>query len=105
MNKTQLKTYTSVQLAEYAKQIKQDQHLIFPHEPIAIIGVGCQFPGDVNSPDALWKILQNGVHTISELPQDRILFNTFKDDNHALQKIYGGFIHHLKNCQYEEPLH
>ena len=26
-------------------------------EPIAILGIGCRFPGGVNSPDDLWELL------------------------------------------------
>ena len=30
-------------------------------EPIAIIGMGCRFPGGVNSPAAFWQMLRDGV--------------------------------------------
>src|SRR5215208_5120782 len=26
-------------------------------EPIAVIGVGCRFPGDINGPESLWQFL------------------------------------------------
>src|SRR5882724_10993244 len=39
-------------------------------EPIAIIGMGCRFPGDVSSPDDLWQLLANGKDAISEFPSD-----------------------------------
>jgi hypothetical protein len=29
------------------------------NEPIAIIGSGCRFPGDANSPSKLWDLLSN----------------------------------------------
>ena len=38
------------------------------HEPIAIIGIGCRFPGDANSPDAYWKLLHDGVDAIQTVP-------------------------------------
>ncbi|MCX4911443.1 type I polyketide synthase [Streptomyces sp. NBC_00878] len=41
------------------------------HEPIAIVGMGCRFPGGIDSPDSLWRVVADGVDVISELPQDR----------------------------------
>ena len=37
-------------------------------EPIAIVGMGCRFPGDVNTPAAYWELLQAGISTVSEAP-------------------------------------
>jgi acyl transferase domain-containing protein len=41
------------------------------HEPIAIVGMGCRMPGNVNSPEDLWKILIDKKDTITEIPKDR----------------------------------
>ena len=38
------------------------------HEPIAIIGMGCRFPGGADSPESLWQLLSNGVDAIREVP-------------------------------------
>ncbi|MEM7477776.1 MAG: beta-ketoacyl synthase N-terminal-like domain-containing protein, partial [Planctomycetota bacterium] len=38
-------------------------------EPLAIIGVGCRFPGASNSPEAYWSLLNDSVDAISETPQ------------------------------------
>ena len=40
-------------------------------EPIAIVGVGCRFPGGVSSPGDFWELLRGGVDAIRELPVDR----------------------------------
>ena len=42
-----------------------------PNEPIAILGVGCRFPGGVSSPDDLWQLLSAEHDTVSEFPTDR----------------------------------
>jgi acyl transferase domain-containing protein/acyl-CoA synthetase (AMP-forming)/AMP-acid ligase II/alpha-ketoglutarate-dependent taurine dioxygenase len=39
-------------------------------EPIAIIGIGCRFPG-ADGPQAFWRMLCNGVDAIREVPADR----------------------------------
>ncbi|MGE5341686.1 MAG: amino acid adenylation domain-containing protein [Candidatus Omnitrophota bacterium] len=41
------------------------------HEPIAIIGMACRFPGGANSIDEFWNILKEGIHTVSDIPTDR----------------------------------
>ncbi|ONM45992.1 type I polyketide synthase, partial [Nocardia donostiensis] len=40
-------------------------------EPIAIVGVGCRFPGGVDGPEALWRLVTDGGDTLSEFPSDR----------------------------------
>ncbi|MGO4431690.1 beta-ketoacyl synthase N-terminal-like domain-containing protein, partial [Streptomyces sp. MCAF7] len=41
------------------------------HEPIAIVGMGCRFPGGVRSPDGLWQLVASGQEGIGGLPTDR----------------------------------
>jgi acyl transferase domain-containing protein/acyl carrier protein len=40
-------------------------------EPIAIVGMGCRFPGDADSPTAYWQLLRDGVNAITEVPPGR----------------------------------
>ncbi len=40
-------------------------------EPIAVIGVGCRFPGGANSPQAFWSLLGDGVDAVREIPPGR----------------------------------
>jgi acyl transferase domain-containing protein len=37
---------------------------------IAIIGIGCRFPGGINHPDALWKLLVEGCKAVHDVPPD-----------------------------------
>ena len=48
-------------------------------EGIAIIGVGCRFPGGVNDLESLWRLLVEGREAISEVPSDRWNVERFYD--------------------------
>jgi acyl transferase domain-containing protein/acyl carrier protein len=64
--------------------------------PIAIVGVGCRFPGGASTPEEFWKNLVDGVDAIVDVPSDRWDVSRFYDpDPHAAGKIYarqGGFL-------------
>ncbi len=65
-------------------------------EPIAVIGLGCRFPGGVTGPESYWRLLQNGVDAITEIPPERWDSNAYFDpDRNALGKTYtrwGGYL-------------
>ncbi len=66
------------------------------HEPIAIIGMGCRFPGRAETPEAFWQFLRRGGDAIQEVPPDRWTMDAYYDpDPDAPGKIYtrrGGFL-------------
>ncbi|REE94796.1 type I polyketide synthase [Thermomonospora umbrina] len=40
-------------------------------DPIAIVAVGCRYPGGVEDPDGFWRLVRDGVDAITDLPEDR----------------------------------
>ncbi|MGW5355481.1 type I polyketide synthase [Streptomyces sp. NPDC004031] len=41
------------------------------HEPVAVVGIGCRFPGGVNNADDLWELAAAGRDATGDLPADR----------------------------------
>ncbi|MBP5975407.1 type I polyketide synthase [Brasilonema sp. CT11] len=66
-------------------------------EPIAIIGIGCRFPGASN-PEAFWQLLCNKVDAIAPIPSNRHhLHSCFLPDPTSSQSqlIQGGFLEQI----------
>jgi acyl transferase domain-containing protein/acyl carrier protein len=65
-------------------------------EPIAIIGIGCRLPGNINNPKAFWEVLASGDDGITAVPEDRWSIRRFYGGPtpHAGKIIsrFGGFI-------------
>src|SRR6266851_337993 len=40
-------------------------------EPIAVVGMGCRFPGGASNPAAFWQLLRDGVDAVGEVPPNR----------------------------------
>ncbi|MDB9425330.1 amino acid adenylation domain-containing protein [Microcystis aeruginosa CS-564/01] len=72
-------------------------------ESIAIIGMGCRFPG-ADNPEAFWQLMGNGVDAIADIPPERWDIERFYDPTPATaKKMYsrqGGF---LKNVDQFDP--
>jgi hybrid polyketide synthase/nonribosomal peptide synthetase FtdB len=66
------------------------------YESIAIIGMGCRFPGGINDPEGFWEILKNGIDCISEIPANRWKASNFYSENKEipgkLLSKWGGYI-------------
>ncbi|HEV2634962.1 MAG TPA: SDR family NAD(P)-dependent oxidoreductase [Actinocrinis sp.] len=67
-------------------------------EPIAIVGIGCRFPGGVDSPEAFWRLLADGTDVIGRFPVNRgwdtdNLFDPDPDREGTSHIQSGGFLH------------
>ena len=69
-------------------------------EPIAIIGLGCRFPGGSNCPQEYWNLLSQGKDAIIEVPSDRWnVENYYSPNPKAPGKMttrWGGFIESMQ---------
>ena len=66
---------------------------------IAIVGIGCRFPGGADGPDAFWTLLKDGFNAVKEIPANRAGFNELFDaDPKKPGRTYsrwGGFLEHI----------
>ncbi|MFI2214653.1 SDR family NAD(P)-dependent oxidoreductase, partial [Streptomyces sp. NPDC020141] len=67
-------------------------------EPIAIVGMSCRYPGGVESPEDLWRLVSEGTDAISPFPTDRgwdtgRLFDADPDGRGTSYVREGGFLH------------
>src|SRR5580704_1408316 len=65
--------YFLKRLANDLKQARQRLHEVeaAQHEPVAVVGVGCRFPGDAASAEGLWDVVAGGVDAVGGFPADR----------------------------------
>ncbi|WP_257450671.1 non-ribosomal peptide synthase/polyketide synthase, partial [Archangium lipolyticum] len=68
-------------------------------EPIAIVGMGCRFPG-ADGLEAFWKLLSEGVDAIREVPRDRWDVDAYYDPDPTtpgkMNTRWGGFLEGLE---------
>ncbi|WP_446681674.1 type I polyketide synthase [Allokutzneria oryzae] len=66
-------------------------------EPIAIVGMSCRFPGEVASPEDLWRLVADGADAVSGFPADRDwspeVYNPDPEVAHTSYSREGGFLH------------
>ena len=63
-------------------------------DPIAIVAMGCRFPGGAGSPEQLWELVAAGSDVISTLPTNRGWdLDALFDGPGKLTSPFGGFLH------------
>jgi acyl transferase domain-containing protein/acyl carrier protein len=81
----------ALELHEQVERLKREEH-----HPIAIIGMGCRFPGGADSPRELWQLLQAGRDAIVPAPSDRWNLDqavgSMRDNEGRPSKQQGGFL-------------
>jgi len=62
-----------VKLAMLARELRSriEGLDVLEAEPVAIVGMGCRFPGDAETPEAFWQLLAQGKDAIQEVPPER----------------------------------
>ena len=73
-------------------------------EPIAVVGMGCRFPGGGDDPDSFWRLLRDGVDAVTEVPPSRWDVDAYYDPNpDAPGKMYARHGSFLRDIDRFDP--
>jgi acyl transferase domain-containing protein len=51
------------------------------NKPLAIVGIGCHFPGGAHTPDLFWELMHSGIDATCEVPETRWNADKYHDPN------------------------
>nr|WLE93518.1 PKS T1(KS-AT-DH-KR-TE) [Streptomyces sp.] len=86
-----LREYLKLVTTELRQTRKRLQEAEEP-EPVAIVSMGCRFPGGVASPEDFWQLVGGGADAISGYPDDRG-WNVERPESGPEYDNVGGFLH------------
>ncbi|MEU5930905.1 beta-ketoacyl synthase N-terminal-like domain-containing protein, partial [Streptomyces antimycoticus] len=95
-----LAEYLNVELLGEPRESVPPLQVVAPDDddPIVIVGMSCRFPGDVESPEDLWRLVDSDGDAITAFPADRGwdltgLFDAAAGESDTSYARVGGFVH------------
>eukprot|EP01132_Coremiostelium_polycephalum_P001480 gene1480-1867_t len=64
-------------------------------EPIAIVGIGCRYPGSVTNLDQLWDVISNGKDCLTKIPENRWNADILSRKDIKINNRIGGFLDNI----------
>ena len=83
-----LARYLTAPDTEFLSGTAEDDDRVLMNEPIAVVGLGCRFPGGISGPESFWQFLCEGRSAVTQVPLDR--WAAFDDGSAAVAEALSG---------------